>query len=267
MGIEMTRGVSVMDTMNVYHCSRGCRNCPRVRGCIPGSAIPIQVPVPIEGLAGPVTEPVPSAPNDTVTVPRTAAEPVPAPVEAATATATATGPVTEPEPETIPVSGEIPSGLEPAAGPEPAAEPSPAVHSDAPEPNGTGLPALDTPAVPDSEMDAYLEKNCEQGVLRVQAFQGRQAIPIEGVAVTVRCPIGGDQMIFFQGQTDSSGVIDPILLPAPKPETSLSPGQDGPCSEYEVVAEHPSFDTLTTHIMVFPGIKTIQPLQMRLKAV
>lgn len=244
-----------MDTMNVYHCSRGCRNCPRVRGCIPGSAVPIQVPVPIEGLAGPVTEPVPSEPNDTVTVLQTAAEPVSAPVE------TATGPVTEPEPETIPVSGQIPSGMEPAA------EPSPGVHSDAPESNGTGLPALDTPAVPDSEMDAYLEKNCEQGVLRVQAFQGRQAIPIEGVAVTVRCPIGGDQMIFFQGQTDSSGVIDPILLPAPKPETSLSPGQDGPCGEYEVVAVHPSFDTLTTHVMIFPGIKTIQPLQMSLKAV
>lgn len=143
---------------------------------------------------------------------------------------------------------------------------------DAPQSGGVGLPALDTPedtvpSAPNSAMDEYLEKYCEQGILRIQAFRGQQAIPVEGVHVTVRCPIGGDQMVFFEGSTDSSGIIDPIFLPAPKPETSLSPNQSDPCSEYEIIAEHPDFETLTATVMVFPGVKTIQPLQMRLKAV
>lgn len=141
---------------------------------------------------------------------------------------------------------------------------------DAPEAEGVGEPALDTPedTVPEEVgMEQYLEENCEQGILRIQAFRGQQAIPVEGADITVRCPIGGDKMVFFQGRTDASGVIDPILLPAPKPETSLSPGMSNPCSEYEIIAEHPEFETLTTKVMVFPGIKTIQPLQMNLKAV
>lgn len=174
--------------------------------------------------------------------------------------------------QTVPAAAES-APVSPAVPVPAAALPAETVlPQDTPQTGGVGLPALDTPedtvpSAPNSVMDEYLERYCEQGILRVQAFRGQQAIPVEGVHVTVRCPIGGDQMIFFQGETDSSGIIDPILLPAPKPETSLSPGQDDPCSEYEIIAEHPDFETLTTTVMVFPGVKTIQPLQMRLKAV
>lgn len=190
-----------MDTNYICRCSHGCRNCPRLRGCIPTAA---------------------------------------------------------------PVSAEAPA-LEQSA---PVAEPIQPDQHDAPEAEGTGQPALDTPeyTVPNA-LEEYLAKNCEHGTLRVQAFRARQAIPVEGVAVTVQCPIGGAARIFFEGSTDESGVIDPILLPAPKPEGSLSPDGTDPCSEYEIIAEHPEYETLTTRAMVFPGVKTIQPLEMQLKAV
>lgn len=211
-----------------------------MRGCFAGEAVPVSAEVSMPERT------VPAEPAAAISAP---AEPIPA------------GPaLTEP----------IPAAPFPPA-PTESVQPDPAVlPQDAPESGGVGLPALDTPAdtvSPGSGMDEYLETNCEQGVLRIQAFRGHQAIPVEGANITVRCPIGGDEMIFFQGSTDASGVIDPILLPAPKPETSLSPGMSNPCSEYEIIAEHPEFETLTTKVMVFPGIKTIQPLQMRLKAV
>lgn len=217
-----------MDTNYLCRCSQGCRNCPRLRGCLSGSAVPVIAELP--------------ALEQTVFTAPDAMEP--APVSPA---------ATEPVP-TNPVPAET------------------VLPQDAPQSGGVGLPALDTPSdtvpsAPNSAMDEYLEKYCEQGILRIQAFRGQQAIPVEGVHITVRCPIGGDLMIFFEGSTDSSGIIDPILLPAPKPETSLSPNQSDPCSEYEIIAEHPDFETLTTTVMVFPGVKTIQPLQMRLKAV
>lgn len=177
----------------------------------------------------------------------------PVPVEPEPAGST---PAETAQPQDVPGS----SGVAPSETVEP---------QDEPENGGVGLPAVDTPAPPSasSAMDEYLERNCEQGILRVQAFRGQQAIPVEGVAVTVRCPIDKEDVIFFEGYTDASGIIDPIMLPAPKTETSLAPDQNDPCSQYEIVAEHPEFETLTTLVMIFPGIKTIQPLQMHLKAV
>ena len=226
-----------MDINYLCRCSQGCRNCPRMRGCLSGAAVPANAEIPsLE----------PSVPLDSG-----AAEPVPVSPSAA---------------EPVPVSPV----------PDEPVQPGTALPQNAPQSGGVGLPALDTPedtvpsapnSAPNSAMDEYLEKYCEQGILRIQAFRGQQAIPVEGVHVTVRCPIGGDQMVFFEGSTDSSGIIDPILLPAPKPETSLSPDLSDPCSEYEIIAEHPDFETLTSNVMVFPGVKTIQPLQMRLKAV
>lgn len=221
-----------------------------MRGCCGGKAVPVSAEVSMPEQAVPLEPAAPvSAPAETIPA-------EPAPMESV--------PMDPIPMESIPATPVSPAPTESSQTGEAV------LPQDRPEAGGVGLPALDTPAntvTPGSGMDQYLETNCEQGVLRIQAFRGQQAIPVEGANITVRCPIGGDEMIFFQGTTDASGVIDPILLPAPKPETSLAPGMSNPCSEYEIVAEHPEFETLTTKVMVFPGIKTIQPLQMRLKAV
>jgi len=140
---------------------------------------------------------------------------------------------------------------------------------DAPTASGSGEPAAAPQTAPSGspDMDQFLAENTEQGVLRVQAFRGRQAIPVPGVRVTVLCPLAGGDVVLFQGETDESGILDPIYLPAPQAAQSLSPGGREPGASYTLLAEVPGFVPFRGTVMIFPGIKTVQPIQLQLQGV
>ena len=61
----------------------------------------------------------------------------------------------------------------------------------------------------------YLKENPKVGFLKIRAFAASEAIPISGLNVTVSKVINGTNVIFFEGVTDNSGVIDGITLPTP----------------------------------------------------
>lgn len=91
------------------------------------------------------------------------------------------------------------------------------------------VPAMvvaEAPAQPadEPELNEFLAENPDQGILRIQAFRGNQAIPVENVHVVISRPMDGGNHIFFEGDTDSSGLIDPIPLPGANREQSLHPG-------------------------------------------
>ena len=65
------------------------------------------------------------------------------------------------------------------------------------------------------EYKAFVVVNPEQGSLKVMAFTAYQAIPIEDAEIIITKEIGGNNVLFFRGYTDSSGIIDNITLPAP----------------------------------------------------
>ena len=115
-------------------------------------------------------------------------------------------------------------------------------------------------------LDAFLRANPDRGVLRIQAFRGPQSIPVAGVPVTVRRNFDdGSSHVFYQGTTDESGLIDPIVLPAPDRRQSLSPGNANPSATYTVQAEVPGFEPVDVTVDLYPGIKTVQPIQLQLK--
>ena len=115
-------------------------------------------------------------------------------------------------------------------------------------------------------LEAFLRANPDRGILRIQAFRGPQSIPVEGVKVTVRRDFDdGTSHVFYEGTTDESGLIDPIALPAPDRSQSLSPGDANPSATYLVRAEHPDFETVDATVDLYPGIKTVQPIQQQLK--
>ncbi len=62
----------------------------------------------------------------------------------------------------------------------------------------------------------YIEKNPSQGYLRIRAYAASQAIPIRGLKVVVSKNIDNNEVVFFEGYTNESGIIDKIILPAPK---------------------------------------------------
>ena len=59
----------------------------------------------------------------------------------------------------------------------------------------------------------FLRNNPSTGTLKVRVSSINQALPVEGVQVTVSKVIGDDTIIFFNGKTDESGMINNIKLP------------------------------------------------------
>ncbi len=62
----------------------------------------------------------------------------------------------------------------------------------------------------------FLENNPSNGYLRIRAFAANQAIPISGLNITISKIIDNNNVIFFEGATNASGIIERITLPTPK---------------------------------------------------
>ena len=62
----------------------------------------------------------------------------------------------------------------------------------------------------------YLQKNPSNGYLKIRAFAANQAIPISNLNIKVSKNIDNNNVIFFEGRTNSSGIIEKITLPTPK---------------------------------------------------
>ena len=61
----------------------------------------------------------------------------------------------------------------------------------------------------------FLMDNPTTGYLKVRASSANEAVPISGLNVKVYKDIGNYRVIFFEGVTDYSGMINNIQLPAP----------------------------------------------------
>ncbi len=66
------------------------------------------------------------------------------------------------------------------------------------------------------EYQEFVKENEGVGSLRIRAYGASEAVPIEGMNIEVSTIIGDDiKLIFFEGVTDSSGMIEKLRLPAP----------------------------------------------------
>lgn len=100
-----------------------------------------------------------------------------------------------------------------------------------------------------------------EGKLKVQVFAANQTYPISSAAVTVT-ETKGDK-IFFQGFTDTSGIVDDIILPTVSKEMSGSPSVMKPYEQYDVLIEHPRFVTRKyVGVPIFDGQKSVQTVQL-----
>lgn len=66
----------------------------------------------------------------------------------------------------------------------------------------------------------YIENNPKTGLLKIHAFAASEAIPIKGMKITISKEIDNYNVIFFEGYTNESGVINNIVLPAPAQNTN-----------------------------------------------
>lgn len=66
-----------------------------------------------------------------------------------------------------------------------------------------------------SEYLDFIKENPGTGKLKIRAYAASEALPVSGLNIIVSSIISGKKIIFYNGSTDSSGVIPTIVLPCP----------------------------------------------------
>ncbi len=128
--------------------------------------------------------------------------------------------------------------------------------------SGDAKDEVDLPYESEADFEDFMRENSGKGSVRLQAFRGEQAFPVPGVSARISRRIGDVDYIFFEGETDESGIIDGIELPAPPIENSTEYGKPNKTAVYLLTVKKNGFDTIERLLELYDGIKTIQPLRM-----
>lgn len=113
------------------------------------------------------------------------------------------------------------------------------------------------------EYQKFHEENPSNGRLKVEVFTAYQAIPVSNTEILVTKDIGDKIVIFFDGLTNSSGMISDIELPAPPEDKNFKPGSPVHYTNYDVTAIHDGFEKIKKHdIAVFGNTGIIQYIKM-----
>lgn len=118
--------------------------------------------------------------------------------------------------------------------------------------------------LPDDE-DAVFEENEpfpeSLGALKVQVFMANRAYPVSSAHVVITGK--ENKKVYFDGYTNTNGVVGSILLPAPKKTFSQSPQETPPYSQYDISVSHPKFQSRKyLGVPVFSGVESIQNIQL-----
>ena len=103
--------------------------------------------------------------------------------------------------------------------------------------------------------------NPSLGYLKIRAYAASGALPISNLNIVVSKVIDNNNVIFFEGKTNSSGIIERIPLPAPK----LDPNNlDAPSSTtYDIRATYPqdNFNEIYK-VNIYENIYVIQTINV-----
>lgn len=111
--------------------------------------------------------------------------------------------------------------------------------------------------------EIFMQQNPESGFLRVQVFAANQAFPIPNATVVVSKRFPAEDCVFFKTQTDASGVMSRITLPAPDRLLADAPSAMQPYATYDILVSHPLFTEVhLPDVAVFDSVETVQNVEM-----
>ena len=109
--------------------------------------------------------------------------------------------------------------------------------------------------------DKFILANPSRGYLKIRAYAASQAIPISGLKIVVSKIVDNQRIIFFEGTTNESGVIEKIVLPAPKLNTDNLNAPSG--ITYDITATYNNENITNTYkINVYENIYVIQTISL-----
>lgn len=113
------------------------------------------------------------------------------------------------------------------------------------------------------EYQNFIQKNPSTGNLKVQVFTADQAIPLPNTQVYITKQIGDYNVLFFEGMTDSSGIIDNIILPAPVGDFNVEEFVAPDYTMYQLVASNDALKEIKQYqISMFGDVKVLQYIKM-----
>lgn len=107
----------------------------------------------------------------------------------------------------------------------------------------------------------FKKDNPSYGYLRIRAYQANEALPIVGMKITIKTKFEGVDIIFFEGETNSSGLIESIELPTPKVvlDNMVVPRE----IIYEIKATYPKENIDNTYkVNMYEGINVVQNINV-----
>ena len=66
----------------------------------------------------------------------------------------------------------------------------------------------------------FMSANPGKGNLKIRAYAASEALPVSGLHIIVSTVISGKNIIFYDGYTDTSGMINTLSLPEPEMSTN-----------------------------------------------
>lgn len=111
----------------------------------------------------------------------------------------------------------------------------------------------------------FASQNTGSGLLKIQVFAANQAFPLKDVDIIIYKNIDGKKVIFFEGVTDSSGIIDNISLPTKEMKSDVESASDIVSTSYNITAKNINTDDVKDYVIyIYDDVKIIQPIQFPL---
>ena len=108
---------------------------------------------------------------------------------------------------------------------------------------------------------SFIKENPVNGYLKIRAYSASGAIPVRGLRIVVSTEYEGSTIIFYDGFTDTSGVIEKIVLSAPR---LTSDNLDVPSKiVYDIKATYPNnLVDLKYQVNIYEDVFVIQNINI-----
>ena len=111
----------------------------------------------------------------------------------------------------------------------------------------------------DKVYEKFMEENAGYGYLRVRVSSASDAIPIKDAYIKIIKDIDGEDVIFYEGVTDESGMTPKIKLPTPFLDENnlVKPNM----VTYKLEAKYKSFSNIY-NVNLYEGVCVIQNIDI-----
>ena len=100
-----------------------------------------------------------------------------------------------------------------------------------------------------------------KGILKIEASTASEAYPLSDVKITIYKNLDGNKVIFYEGITNGSGIIDWIILPTRKMNDEVEDVSDILYTTYDLVAKDNKYNVEKKYdVSIFDNVKVIQPV-------